>query len=726
MYPEFLLTYPEAAVTSCITIEDAACIKSSEKARGYSDLDGGGRSEDRREVKNRQRDGKDDKNARKIGHKKELQLSETSISITDKEKSKANAIPLNSMVQAARNPSASSRYSCPGSSMYASQAILQKSMENYSTSKKLMQIIFSDEELLAYYRAFLLRIDASHHLEAYNDIQEIQSKLQVVFVNEDADFKHASVMYFLHKFYTKYLCKSSTAASACHIREVLLSIFFSYFATHSFSDDNVDYADCFNKFEVDIVDCLIRNTLDVFIVSKECHLYCTAMAEHCSNALTTTSAKVSLGNNFDNCDQTTSNYHKFTALVTEKCKSNGSLNSGLVDTSTTPEDALDDGLLHPCIDSMERIVALASTSPSSSPAMTYPRHEVFRCFCRNFQAGDAEYAQGFSKFIGYTDRQHYLQFCFSAYMFKTGSYANKTERIAAGKKICDTYLSKNSPSYVCLPRSVSRLIFYNHLVMERDCMDQSMMWVMEVLTQLYWQYLTLSDGAFAVDGAGTKMPNVSGKQGDTKVVSDTGPDGNHHHGHKARLSLITTLAHATQSPGTNSLYPNSNSSDYEAQTKFGLSKTPSARIQKHRRSSLQWIKQAITATAQKFSIRDVLNNQAACSIFKVWMQNDTWANLLTFLLEVEECRGITVPSFRSVYFKQIYYKHMHPLAILPVPISDESRLIVENILHDKEAVKEPSSFRLAVNEVFDYIDSTHIQKYVCMLVSLLSLLCLIK
>ena len=89
---------------------------------------------------------------------------------------------------------------------------------------KLLDLILNDDELVGWFRSFLIRIQANCFLDAYYEIKETVLKLQEVFNSDDSDFQMASILYVLHEYYEKYLSSNSSLMSKCHFRDVLLTI----------------------------------------------------------------------------------------------------------------------------------------------------------------------------------------------------------------------------------------------------------------------------------------------------------------------------------------------------------------------------------------------------------------------------------------------------------------------------------------------------------------------
>ena len=111
-------------------------------------------------------------------------------------------------------------------------------------------------------------------------------------------------------------------------------------------------------------------------------------------------------------------------------------------------------------------------------------------------------------------------------------------------------------------------------------------------------------------------------------------------------------------------------------------------------------------TGQK--VRDVLYQPQCCSLFKDFLDKESASQTLLFLLEVEEYRRIPTVDFQQVRAKKIFNKFLHSLAIMPVPISQQTQ---DNIVLELLVMATPSIFSVAAEEVLAYIEETQFPRF---------------
>ena len=267
--------------------------------------------------------------------------------------------------------------------------------------------------------------------------------------------------------------------------------------------------------------------------------------------------------------------------------------------------------------------------------------EILRCFCRNFQSDND--VLGFYRFAASSGRQHYLQFCYLVYLFKTTNFSNLSERVAVGKNICDLYLIKNAPHYLYIPVEMRDIIFKDHLVCNLNIMDDAVLWVMNTLSQFYWQTMLTTESIFstAVIGSNIHLFQDSCEVNKCNRLS------------VSKIKVVGDIQHEM-----NQELPSPPISPVTSSPKDSGTLIKAEELhQTNRRSSIQWLRGSMH-NVQQLVLKDIINNASACSVFKEFLEKENASHLLTFLLEVEECRGITVPGFRVVYFKQIYFKYL--------------------------------------------------------------------
>lgn len=650
---------------------------------------------------------------------------------------------------------------------------------------QLLNVMMKDNNLLSYFRAFLLRIGAGCYLDMYNDVKDMSNKLDIAYYNTDYEFKMATVLYFLHSLYAKYLAKTSkimqvdTSATANqHCREVLLPSFFDNFTPrfvvctqfmNNNGDDGVNYENGFKNFESDIYMSIAANLVDCFVVSKECLSYCEVGNDTNKN-LYPFETGGSVDEDFDGeirahfvagvnslCHKRNSDAFvrsssasplNLEAGVTRNRRATALLGSDFEGSSAsavaTRESDVGQGA--------GNIIPHISTPPKEShngeiyayqyvkaPVLSCCNLEKLRCFCRNFQASDGKSVDAFSTFIRLRGKTSYLQFCYSAYLFTITFYVNKMELLSAGKMLMDKFLSKNSSQYIQIPTEIRTEMYGKHLNFGRDLFDNATSWVQTMLKEQYWKHMDLQhdvqhphEGVDAIhpsnDDVSTYHPSstlgdiapittgtsalIASPKDQSEQPLDFGVKtvvGNRRgscgvtvvqRGQDPRICGVAVAPPSVQPFGK--ACDNHSSVNAEEPTKPLLL---SAVVKFRKRlSTFSLLHRRIDPNASApFTLNEVINNRQCCSVFKEYLERENAAYLLTFMSEVEECRGITVEAFRKIYYKQIYYKYVHPYAILLVPIEEASRKLAVEGMHKCL----PSSFRCCVDNVLKYMNIHH-------------------
>ena len=576
---------------------------------------------------------------------------------------------------------------------------------------ELTRLLLSDPELTMCFRGYLQRVDALCYLEAYNELRDISKKLQAAYHSVDLDYRMTSILYFLHKFHEKYISRSSPAISSSHCREVLLTSFLNHFAR---SPSKIDFEAGFHAFESDLFDSIASNLVDGFLLSGECRRFCTGRT-------TCTSGATALERSGSRSSRTV-----FVELAVEHSKVYADHCAELSDLkpfggSSVKVQTLDDAATVG--------VETANDRKGGDTGM-FSVLELLRCFCRNFQSGEEEDETdgGFYRFVKEAGRESYLQFCHGVYQYKTATFGSKMEQLAAGKKLCEKYLCLNAPACVSVPSCIRDVIYWNHVSFDSDVMDFAVVWTHNRLTQLYWLYLVLSHSAFVVSARSSGDNRALTEEGVFYTAGSVG-DGPGVLFRTANMSLCDTDMRKISVPGVprNSLAMYGTGSvdnpDGNIIIPGGISRRDrrsSVEQQAHRlkRASVQWLRKTLGSFG-KVEVRDIINNVDSCSLFKEFLGKLDAAHLITFLVEVEEYRGITVPAFRIVYFKQIYYKYVHRQAILLLPISDHARSVIaaqlcslseDKVVDDVTRNAQYNSFSVAVTEVLSYIEGVCMPK----------------
>ena len=253
------------------------------------------------------------------------------------------------------------------------------------------------------------------------------------------------------------------------------------------------------------------------------------------------------------------------------------------------------------------------------------------------------------------------------------------------------------------------VIFSNRSEFHVNVMDDAVLWTMNTLSQLYWQSMLTTESIFSSSVIGSNIHLTSDKYVKNKLSISNFCIG-------CDKEVVVPKPELALPPIINTPETSPLLSPRDASV---LSKSDDLNNhpQTNRRSSIQWLRGTMQST-QKLVLKDIINNASACSVFKEFLEKENASHLLTFLLEIEECRGVTVPGFRVIYFKQIYFKYLHPLGMLMVPISDESRNLVMREL-ESDCVLGPIAFKHIVDDVLHYMDTHFMIKLVFMNISAL-------
>lgn len=599
----------------------------------------------------------------------------------------------------------------------------------------LTRLILHDSELSKCFRSYLQRVGALCYLESYNELRDICKKLQVAYHSVDLDYRITSILYFLHKFYDKYISRSSTVIALCHFRDVLRASFLDNFTR---SPTKIDFESGFEAFESDIYDAIASNLIDGFLLSCECHQYCSSPSTYSCAAVSVDNIDTGVAP----CVQRSR--YAFIELVVRLCKTYADRCTVLSSLKGPDRSSMKSQYNPRPINSVSAAaVGESQLSVSTRPGM-FSVLELLRCFCRTFQAcyegdDDGSTNGSFCRFVQDTGHVNYMQFCYAVYLFKTTTFSNTMERVAAGKKLCEKFISLNAPAHIPLPSCIRDVIYWSHMSLGTDIMDYAVVWTHNRLTQLYWLYLVLSDSAFSstMQNAHNNILHADGGDADAtrdaalteEGVCYTEGDATGRHvvlmrtgnmvpntGTKfcnnsvlavPRNSLVYSQGVASVPADTTAIVTVSSSNAVMSADQLpqgGMSrKDRRSSMEQHahrlKRASIQWLRKTLCSYG-KVTVRDLVNDVDACPIFKEFLEREDAAHLLTFLLEVEEHRGISVPAFRLVYFKQIYYKYIHKLAILHLPISDDVRsMIATQLVSMSEEKRLPPELKTACENV---------------------------
>lgn len=105
-------------------------------------------------------------------------------------------------------------------------------------------------------------------------------------------------------------------------------------------------------------------------------------------------------------------------------------------------------------------------------------------------------------------------------------------------------------------------------------------------------------------------------------------------------------------------------------------------------------------------LRNVLAHPCCCSIFKEFLERMSSSQTILFVVEVEAYRQITNSAFQRISARKIYNKFMHPMCIMPVPVSGETQ---QKVLRNLE-VAGPALFKQAQENVMEYVESCQFPK----------------
>jgi hypothetical protein len=107
-------------------------------------------------------------------------------------------------------------------------------------------------------------------------------------------------------------------------------------------------------------------------------------------------------------------------------------------------------------------------------------------------------------------------------------------------------------------------------------------------------------------------------------------------------------------------------------------------------------------------MRNILSHPCCCSIFKEYLERESSSQTILFIVEVEAYRRITNAAYQKMRARKIYNKFLHPLSIMPVPVSVETHQRIQNNVE----VAGPALFKQAQDDVMDYVESCQFSKLV--------------
>jgi hypothetical protein len=107
----------------------------------------------------------------------------------------------------------------------------------------------------------------------------------------------------------------------------------------------------------------------------------------------------------------------------------------------------------------------------------------------------------------------------------------------------------------------------------------------------------------------------------------------------------------------------------------------------------------------------VLDNVTSCRIFKEFLEHECAAQTLMFLIDVEEYCRIPSAAFQQKISRKIYNKFIHELAIMPIPISKETRQEITDCVIGQKMFNAPTLFTQANDEVMRYIETYQFSKF---------------
>lgn len=100
--------------------------------------------------------------------------------------------------------------------------------------------------------------------------------------------------------------------------------------------------------------------------------------------------------------------------------------------------------------------------------------------------------------------------------------------------------------------------------------------------------------------------------------------------------------------------------------------------------------------------RTVLEHPQCCCIFKGYLDREGLSQTVIFFIEIEEFRRIPSFDFQLLRARKIYYKYMHELSVMPVPVTTFTRNEILKCITG--GVVLPTLFKCASEEVVRYIE----------------------
>lgn len=550
------------------------------------------------------------------------------------------------------------------------------SSPDYENLRKILTKIFADQEYLHAFKLYLGKEKSEIILYAYNETVEIRERLiHLLDASSDTELNLLIFLFYVNSFYDTYLSLGSQ------------------FRLNLPSAVRGDFMKKLASVEIADVDVLK-------ILEEETFLY--LLREHLTSFLSS-------------------------PLYRQAIRSNR--NSVCVMVSSLQDPILESSKDGEVLSSLKNSTINDYNSESSDKVDDTQRKEL-KVFIRS------GYEEVFAEFLESKGKLSYLQFCQSVLRYQESLYTNDMDRAIDSSDIFDRYISRNAENIITLPDPLKVAVVKNIFRGSKFLFSDALDWVLDLLYNNYW--LPFKSEIKQVNKREEEIEKANKKKEESSDSDDSSVESTKDSitdEKKDDVAIIKEFQTRRMSIGTaNKVVPVdgiftkyfSGNRDRRISTldrrksirpigrrnSIGAPKIADSDaehiISKHKYGlSFRKIESSTLKSSQY--IKDTLEHSQCCSIFKEFLERESGSQTLLFLLEVEEYRRIPQASFQLTRARKIYNKFIHPLSIMPIPISSSTREEIEQNLNNLTML--PVLFKNATLQIHSYIEKVQFPKF---------------
>jgi len=547
------------------------------------------------------------------------------------------------------------------------------SSPDYENFRKILTKIMDDQEYLHAFKLYLGKEKSEITLYAYNETVEIRERLiHLLDASSDRELNLSIFLYYINSFYDTYL--SLGAQFKLNLPSAVRGDFMKKLALIQIAD-------------VDVLK----------ILEEETFLY--LIREHLGSFLSS-------------------------SLYRQVIRSSRNSVCTIVNNLQDPIIEVKDGEV---LDSRKNSVIYDENSEKIDDS----QRKELKAFIRS------DYEEVFAEFLESRGKLSYLQFCQSVLRYQETLYTNDMDRAIDSSNIFDRYISRNAENIITLPDSIKVSIIKNIFRGSQFLFSEALDWALDLLYNNYW--LTFKSEIKQVKKREEELEKSSKKKencSDSDDSSDESTNDSISDEKKDDITLVKEYQSRRMSIGaTNKVVPMDGVfTKYFQKSGFGdrrvstLDRRKSIRpigrrnsigapkiadsdpehiISKHKYGlSFKKIESSVKSSQY---IKDTLDHSQCCSIFKEFLERESGSQTLLFLLEVEEYRRIPQASFQLTRARKVYNKFIHPMSIMPIPISSTTREEIEQNLNNLTML--PVLFKNATLQIHNYIEKVQFPKF---------------